>query len=198
MWMPGKRWTPEEDDFLKEKMGKLSIKRMAQKLNRTPIAVRARIYNLGLGRTAEASGLLTVSRLAKSLNVDKSIVDRWVNSKGLKTIKRVTSLKQRVNLIDPVEFWKWAEQNKDLIDFSRIEPNAIPPEPEWVKDARKAKPKRSLKPWTTNEVAKMKQLRRMGKTYREIAEILGRTKVSVELKYRRLMKEEKRCVRSTG
>lgn len=198
MWMPGKRWTPEEDDFLKEKMGKLSIKRMAQKLNRTPIAVRARIYNLGLGRTAEASGLLTVSRLAKSLNVDKSIVDRWVNSKGLKTIKRVTSLKQRVNLIDPVEFWKWAEQNKDLIDFSRIEPNAIPPEPEWVKDARKAKPKRSLKPWTTNEVAKMKQLRRMGKTYQEIAEILGRTKVSVELKYRRLMKEEKRCVRSTG
>lgn len=198
MWMPGKRWTPEEDAFLKEKMGKLSIKRMAQKLNRTPIAVRARIYNLGLGRTAEASGLLTVSRLAKSLNVDKSIVDRWVNSKGLKTIKRVTSLKQRVNLIDPVEFWKWAEQNKDLIDFSRIEPNAIPPEPEWVKDARKAKPKRSLKPWTTNEVAKMKQLRRMGKTYQEIAEILGRTKVSVELKYRRLMKEEKRCVRSTG
>jgi len=198
MWMPGKRWTPEEDAFLKEKMGKLSIKRMAQKLNRTPIAVRARIYNLGLGRTAEASGLLTVSRLAKSLNVDKSIVDRWVNSKGLKTIKRVTSLKQRVNLIDPVEFWKWAEQNKDLIDFSRVEPNAIPPEPEWVKDARKAKPKRSLKPWTTNEVAKMKQLRRMGKTYQEIAEILGRTKVSVELKYRRLMKEEKRCVRSTG
>lgn len=198
MWMPGKRWTPEEDAFLKEKIGKLSIKRMAQKLNRTPIAVRARIYNLGLGRTAEASGLLTVSRLAKSLNVDKSIVDRWVNSKGLKTIKRVTSLKQRVNLIDPVEFWKWAEQNKDLIDFSRIEPNAIPPEPEWVKDARKAKPKRSLKPWTTNEVAKMKQLRRMGKTYQEIAEILGRTKVSVELKYRRLMKEEKRCVRSTG
>lgn len=198
MWMHGKRWTPEEDDFLKEKMGKLSIKRMAQKLNRTPIAVRARIYNLGLGRTAEASGLLTVSRLAKSLNVDKSIVDRWVNSKGLKTIKRVTSLKQRVNLIDPVEFWKWAEQNKDLIDFSRIEPNAIPPEPEWVKDARKAKPKRSLKPWTTNEVAKMKQLRRMGKTYQEIAEILGRTKVSVELKYRRLMKEEKRCVRSIG
>ena len=198
MWMPGKRWTPEEDAFLKEKMGKLSIKRMAQKLNRTPIAVRARIYNLGLGRTAEASGLLTVSRLAKSLNVDKSIVDRWVNSKGLKTIKRVTSMKQRVNLIDPVEFWKWAEQNKDLIDFSRIEPNAIPPEPEWVKDARKAKPKRSLKPWTTNEVAKMKQLRRMGKTYQEIAEILGRTKVSVELKYRRLMKEEKRCVRSTG
>lgn len=198
MWMHGKRWTPEEDDFLKEKMGKLSIKRMAKKLNRTPIAVRARIYNLGLGRTAEASGLLTVSRLAKSLNVDKSIVDRWVNSKGLKTIKRVTSLKQRVNLIDPVEFWKWAEQNKDLIDFSRIEPNAIPPEPEWVKDARKAKPKRSLKPWTTNEVAKMKQLRRMGKTYQEIAEILGRTKVSVELKYRRLMKEEKRCVRSIG
>lgn len=198
MWMPGKRWTPEEDAFLKEKLGRLSIKRMAQKLNRTPIAVRARIYNLGLGRTAEASGLLTVSRLAKSLNVDKSIVDRWVNSKGLKTIKRVTSLKQRVNLIDPVEFWKWAEQNKDLIDFSRIEPNAIPPEPEWVKDARKAKPKRSLKPWTTNEVAKMKQLRRMGKTYQEIAEILGRTKVSVELKYRRLMKEEKRCVRSTG
>lgn len=198
MWMPGKRWTPEEDAFLKEKIGKLSIKRMAQKLNRTPIAVRARIYNLGLGRTAEASGLLTVSRLAKSLNVDKSIVDRWVNSKGLKTIKRVTSMKQRVNLIDPVEFWKWAEQNKDLIDFSRIEPNAIPPEPEWVKDARKAKPKRSLKPWTTNEVAKMKQLRRMGKTYQEIAEILGRTKVSVELKYRRLMKEEKICVRSTG
>lgn len=32
------------------------------------------------------------------------------------------------------EFWKWAEKNRTIIDFSQLEENVLGKEPEWLKD----------------------------------------------------------------
>ena len=44
----------------------------------------------------------------------------------------------RFRVIDIDDFWKWAEKNKSILDFSRFEKYGLGAEPEWVDIKRKA------------------------------------------------------------
>lgn len=34
------------------------------------------------------------------------------------------------------EFWDWAEKNKEVVRFNKLEENALGKEPKWVKEKR--------------------------------------------------------------
>lgn len=44
----------------------------------------------------------------------------------------------RFRVIDIDEFFKWAEENKSILDFSRFEKYSLGAEPDWVDVKRKA------------------------------------------------------------
>ena len=46
--------------------------------------------------------------------------------------------KNRFRVIDIEDFWKWAEKNKSLLDFSRFDKYTLGAEPDWVDEKRKA------------------------------------------------------------
>jgi hypothetical protein len=83
------------------------------------------------------------------------------------------------------DFWKWAEKNQDLLDFSRFEENALGKEPAWVKEKRKIDYQYSRRistdPWTPTEDAKLIRLLKQQKYgYQELSKILGRTSGAIQ------------------
>src|SRR5690625_3118197 len=100
----------------------MKIETIAKKLGRTVNAVEIRLGRLGISNTKLESGKITAAELARCCGVDNHVITRtWIPKKGLPAVRRVTRYKRKYWLIDVKEFWKWAEQNKDLIDFSRID-----------------------------------------------------------------------------
>jgi transposase-like protein len=184
-----KQWTDEEVEFLKENVGKYKLPTLASMLGRTEDSVLSKMKRLGISNTKEQVGLCTIGELARLLGVDRKIVQGWVERHGLRVIRKVPRSKKHFYFVDTKDFWNWAKENKEKIDFRKIEPNSIPPEPDWVEQERKKNSickKRVYKKWTTKEDRQLQQLVMNGLSYKEIGKILGRSSISVERRFKRL------------
>ena len=133
----GKNWTREEEEQLAEEWGMYSADTIAKRLGRTRDAVIVRVARLGLGAHLENSAMISFNVLIKELGFSGGY--EWQLQKfteaGLKIhMQRVKDCSFR--MVDIDEFWEFAEKNKHLIDFSRLEENALGAEPDWVKAKR--------------------------------------------------------------
>lgn len=92
----------------------------------------------------------------------------------------------RFRVIDIDDFWKWAEQNKGILDFSRFQELSLGAEPEWVKIKRKAdwdKLQRHghHKAWTKTEDERMIRLLKQHKyTYQDLAKELRHSEGAIK------------------
>ena len=84
--------------------------------------------------------------------------------------------KNRFRVIDIDAFWKWAEDNKSILDFSRFEKYSLGAEPDWVDVKRKADYKKMQlhgqhnAAWTKTEDDKLRYLLGKGTyTYSDLA-----------------------------
>ena len=109
--------------------------------------------------------------------------------------------KNRFRVIDIDAFWKWAEDNKSILDFSRFEKYSLGAEPEWVDIKRKADFEKLQKhgehntAWTSAEDNKLRYLLEKGTyTYTDLARELRHSEGAVK---RRILdlKIDKRPVR---
>lgn len=178
-----KYWTEEETTYLKEHIGNTKISTIAKNIDRSETAVILKMKRLGIGNTKEHTGLMTSGELAKILDVDRTTIRGWIERHGLPIKKKIPRTEKTFRFVDNEEFWSWANQHKDKVDFSKIERNSIPPEPEWVESLRfdnKIYQKKSYKQWTTKEDRRLIEFLNEGKPKRKIAEELGRTVISVE------------------
>jgi hypothetical protein len=190
-----RRWTEEELHFLEDNVGKISLLKIAEKLNRPISGIEIKLKRLGLGNTRLASGKLTANELAKALNIDTHVVTRWLNECGLKGVKRATRISAKFHLISVENFWKWAEQNKERINFYKIEPNILVPEPDWVEEQRKLDyqtiPKRQGAKWTEQEDNRLIEMTNAGYKQEEIGVALNRSGLSVQRRLSRLREKRK-------
>jgi DNA-binding CsgD family transcriptional regulator len=171
---------------IKEFIGNEPISSIAKRLNRSPIGLEMKINRLGLANTKSFSGMMTAGEFARILNIERNTIMGWISRHGLESKRRITRHKRKFTFIEIEVFWKWAKQNKEKIDFSKLDVNALPPEPDWVQSERGVeKTMKIYKSWTTKEVKILIELAEK-KTYKEIASLLGRTPYSVEKKYSRL------------
>lgn len=189
---PGRRnksWSEAEDAYLQDKWGVVSIQGIAKALGRTENAVLNRKNRLGLGAHLDAGAEITYHQLiielygagqgsyTESRLIRNGIPVKW---------HKVNRCKFRV--IDLEEFWKWAEEHKDLLDFSRLQPYALGPEPEWAKlkrkidiDKKRKTKKNHNDPWTASEDAKLRRMIEKGThTYTDIASELRKTEGAVK------------------
>ena len=194
-----KRWTKEEDEILAEMVGEYAFNYIANVLGKTPSAVETRLKRLGLLNTKEQGGWITARQLAKALGEDQRKVMKWYRKHGLPL--RHSSLryysvgrnrrKMNIYLILPEEFWKWAKQHKDLLNFAKTDPYRLAPIPDWFWEKQKqdqaTTPKRQKQYWTPEEDQKLWDMfYRQGLSQKEIAAQLGRTKMGVQKRLKRL------------
>ena len=189
----GKRWTKEDLDYLELKWGVVSIPTLSKKLNRTEVAVVLKAKRLKLGRFTDNGNYITFSQLASVFGGSGTRggkLKSWIEQRGLPyRYKKVG--KSKVRVVDLNEFWKWAEDNKSFIDFSKLEPNILYGEPEWVSAKRDLdiQMNRLYKKtaWTKQEEELLKTLLKQHiYTYQELSEKLCRTTGAINKKIHQL------------
>lgn len=184
-----KQWTEDEEIFLQEKWGNMTIPGIAKKLGRSENAVIVRAQRMGLGAHLESDHRISYHQLIVELygkNQGSYTESRLIRAGIPVKLHKVKNSRFRV--IDIEEFWKWAENHKDILDFSRLEPYALGAEPEWVKLKRKldCDKKRKTKknhndPWTQSDDAKLQRMVAKGiYTYTDIAGELRKTEGAVK------------------
>ena len=60
-------WKPEEEDYLMEKWGQISVPSIAKKLNRTTNAVKVRAQRLGLGAVLMLFGITNFQEILRHI-----------------------------------------------------------------------------------------------------------------------------------
>ncbi|WP_302660062.1 hypothetical protein [uncultured Clostridium sp.] len=188
-----KKWTQEELDFLEEKWGVLSKKLIAKKLNRSLNSVIVKAVRLGLGGYINARDEITLNLLINTLGYKNSY--SWVSKKFENhniPIKKMKIIDKSVKMVNINEFWKWAEKNKEILNFADFEEGALGKEPLWVKEKRNID-KNSLNKinrnrlWTKYEeqllISKVKSMRY---TYEELSKEFNRTEGAIKSRLNKL------------
>lgn len=177
-----KKWTKEEEQYLEENWGTISVRTLAKNLGRSEHAVNVRRQRLGLGAFLDNGDYLTFNQLKCAIGIGGGtgyMNISWIKNRGFPVhTKRVKQNSFKIVYLD--EWWKWAEKNKDLLDFSKFEENVLGREPVWAKEKRRLDILKNQKyittPWTKAEDDKLIRLVKQQKyTYLELAKMLRRT-----------------------
>ena len=151
-----REWTDKEVKYLNNRYLKQSVETTAKRLNRS---------------------IPSVKTLAKCFHSDIRVILRWIDKFDL-PCKKVELDNQTRYSIDPVEFWKWAENHKDIINWKKYERETLFPEPSWINYEWKkdnGKPERHRNRITDFEKAAIKGMMRKGMGNKEIAKEINRT-----------------------
>lgn len=183
-------WTPEEVQILYDFAGTMSYEAIAKKVKRTAWAVERKYEKLGYANQKENLGALSKNMLAEILKVDHKVIARWHENYGLpiqhRDIKSAKNKKYKTWFIFAEEFWAWAEQHKDLVNFARIEPKTLLPEPAWVDEERKKHVAKHKSQWTSEEDEILLHMYyKQGIPQKQIALRLNRTVNSIESRIER-------------
>jgi hypothetical protein len=182
--MKNKKWSHEEESYLQESWGTISIKGIAKNLGRTETAIIVKVARMGLGPYLESGGYVTYNQLLMTLYGATNIKNVYRTKEEWSDFpikyKLVNNSKFKVVYID--DFWKWAEKNKRLIDFSKMDEFALGAEPDWAKKKRKIdfECRRLKTPWTNAEDQKLEYLlKKQCYTYTDLARELHRTEGAI-------------------
>lgn len=188
-----RRWTEEEDEYILKYYGVRPLEVISKKLKRTPEAIENRMTKISSGGARGNSECITSYELAREVGVDVGSVYRWAKTKGLEyeTIKTNNAEFMAFNV---ESFWKWAENNKELINFNKIEKNALLPEPAWVDEQRKLdfyhRPQKEKQAWTKEEDERLWHLfYQQGLTQKEIGDLMGRSANGIQRRLSRIRKQ---------
>lgn len=71
-------WTQEDDDFLLEHAGEMTLKRIGKRLRRSWMACKRRLYDLEAGRARDVSGHLSATQVAEEYNTSLNRVYKLI------------------------------------------------------------------------------------------------------------------------
>lgn len=183
-------WSEEEEEYLADKWGEIQIRAMALRLGRTNKAIVEKADKLGLGKALDNLDGITLSYLAKELGYHYETPFRWRDNHNLPSKVKTMSIKNKVNYIPFDDFWEWAEQNKDLVSFAKLERYALGPEPDWV-DKKRVEDKRKghydpsiiKHRWTQDDLKKLERMIFEFKyTYEDLSNEFNRSKPAIRRK----------------
>ena len=167
-----KEWTEWEVRYLEKKYIGQPVEKTAKRLNRSVNSVKRKAAKLDLNHY---TNFLSAKIVAKCFNVDAKVVIRWINMFGL-PCKKVVCGNQTRYLIESDKFWKWAENNKNIINWAKYERRSIIPEPKWLKEAiRNYDTPNAREKYTDDDIVKIRVLLSKGMSYAEISKEIGRT-----------------------
>ena len=166
-------------------MGSNQHKGISTRLGKSINAVKLKAQRMGLSDPRMNFDGITVCQLGKALGREYTIVKNWINRYGMPARKKLFAQSARVWVISYADFWKWAEEHKELLNLAKMEPGTIGPEPEWAKIKRKADQLRSQKTWqsvdwTPAEDQRLAQILKTEITYPDLARMFNRSEASIK------------------
>lgn len=188
-----KSWTEKEKEFLEDQWGKLTLPGLAKKLGRTEQAIKLKARRLGMGDARQHYNGFTLHSLATILGIDYKKIVNWVDRYDF-PVKEKAFVREKVMVVSEKDFWKWAEANKEMIDFSKVESNTFGLEPQWMKDKRNAdiikarKIKKANETHWSDEEDKILigMLKAMCYTYTDIARRINRSEGGIKVRIQKL------------
>lgn len=201
----GRTWTAEEETYLMENWGTLSVPAIAKKLNRTVEAIKIRASRLCLGPVLMGGAYVTFNQLMIALTGKFHAYtyqkESWVKKRGL-PIHRKKVVRNSFTVVYLDEFWEWAERNRSFIDFSKMKPLALGEEPAWVAQQRKidmvSYATQRKDPWTPQEDQRLTYLLKRHKySYAEVSRELRRSDGAILRRCRDLGLKERPVREST-
>lgn len=175
--MGRKEWTDSEVKYMKRYYLRQPVEDTAAFLNRSIFSVKGKARNLGLNYYY--GDLLSAKIIAKSFNSDVSVVLKWINKYDLKC-RKVKCHNQTRYLIDIEDFWKWAKENKKLINWSKYESKSLLPEPKWLAETiDEYTSYNHRKKLSSLELEQIKMMQTSGMSNKDIANAIGRTYYAV-------------------
>lgn len=186
-----RRWTFEEDEYLKEAWGKTSLQSICKHLDRSEQSVINRKHRLGLGAARDNNfEYVTLMRLIMALYGSNGTTSHTYEAyeilPKLLKIHMIPQPKVKRKCVRLSEFWEMAEKNRHLFDFSKLERYALGPEPDWVEEQRRIDGKNntlcrgSYVPWTPHEDSLLISIASKKKyTCNELAAMFKRSEGSV-------------------
>ena len=173
-----RKWTEEDLIFLKEHYSTSSLKHMTQALKRSKKSIYKQAYKQGLKRKLPDELGLTLYELSEITSIYYMQLRKYIDN-GMQYNIFKSGFEKNIILVEPQYFWDYAAKNKDKIDFSKIEPLTLLPEPDWFYEERK-KEKKLYSLYSLSEIDKMKYLYLKGMAYRQISQVLNRSFFSVK------------------
>ena len=172
-----REWTDWEVKYLEKKYVGQSVERTAERLNRSVNSVKRKAAKLDLNHY---TNFLSAKVVAKCFGSDVSVVIRWINKFDL-PCKKVICGNQTRYLIENEKFWKWAENNKNIINWGKYERQSLLPEPDWLREAiRNYNTPNTREKYTDDDIVKIRVLLSKGLSYEEIAKETGRTYYGID------------------
>ena len=172
-----REWTEWEVRYLEKKYVGQPVERTAKKLNRTINSVKRKAANMNLNHYTDS---LSAKVVARCFGVDISVVIRWINKFHM-PCKKVVCGNQTRYLIESEKFWKWAENNKGIINWSKYEIQSLLPEPDWLRETiRNYSTPNTREKYTDDDIVKIRVLLAKGLSYAEIAKETGRTYYGID------------------
>ena len=174
------KWPAEDVEYLQDAWGGTSISRIAKNLGRSVESVKQKAGKLGLGTFLNAGELVTFSQIVQAVTGGSGSYS-WVREKWARhgfPFRKKKVINKHFLMVNIDDFWKWAEQHQDILDFAKFEEHALGGEPAWAKKKRRRDyqaQRRNARPWTTAEDQRLRHMLEAQKfTLDEIAEALSR------------------------
>lgn len=178
-------WTKQDILYLRQSKDAVSYETMAKNLGKTVCAVKNKLIRMYSDK--EYDGIKTME-LSRILGVSKWYVRNYINKYGLKAKKVKRAGKVYSHIIMVQDFWKWAYDNFDLVKWENCDIDLLLPIPSWYEEKYKKYKNQVFnsyrkETWTKQQLAYLEFYRNQGKTFEEIAEIMGKSKIAVEKMY---------------
>lgn len=100
-------WTKEEDAFLDEALGQLSIDEIASYLGRSPTAVKVRWTRKGFAAPSKQPDEITGNQIADALGIDEHSVVKLIDQ-GILPGRHLPTEGRTIRVMKKVTFYRWA------------------------------------------------------------------------------------------
>lgn len=186
-----KKWSQEELEYLEDSWGFVSLDTISKNLQRTKEAIRRKAWDLGLGPSRYADGLIySPPQIAEILGKCVKDIYKLIDDGILKGRKRKL-INERVYQVHIDDLMEFLRDNPDKWDSRKVPPYTFGIEPDWMKEKRRQDMKipRLNKPWTPEEERRLIFYVNAGYPMKEIAEKLDRTVNGIYKKTHKLRKK---------
>lgn len=180
-----RNWTPEEEQYLEDKAGKISLSAIAKKLNRTIRACEVKLSRLGIS-VLDYYEYLTTVKISNLLGINRRTIQGWIKNEGLKYQKLTITAERECYYVTLEDLMEWLKDNQDKWNSKNFEPYALGSEPQWLKNKRLADIQRKPVNWSDYEDGQLTTMFKLGLNSKQISIHIGRTPEAVRNKIGRL------------
>ncbi len=187
--MNRRKWTPEEEKYLEESWGNLSIDEIARNLKRTVFSLKVKAVRMGLGPMLESSDRLSISEVSEILDVTRDrIMNTWIK-KGLIVEKERLGKSKYYYLVKYNDLISFLQSNPYEWDSRNLQKGILGPETTWLDLKRRWDEENNplfYRRWTDEEILIAIKMLDDNHDYKEIAKEINRSDKAVAYMLRSL------------